>query len=145
MFTIEATTGTIGIEDFSILGEKYGYGDVMVYTRSGDYPDIEDYDYDDGWEVVYDKKIEVHYNELTDLGGLDRAIEIPAGSKQSFYIWSKKKMLNGKGKTKGYPFFTQGSLVVTEGISTKKWFSQSQGVGQFIGSIKYYESAHIEG
>jgi len=114
----------------------------MVYTRAGDYRGYENDD--SGWELVLNKDVAVKRGVRSKLGVMYQEVTIPAGSTQAFYIWCKQGMLYTKATSEGAPFGSDGSLVINEGIGTKKWFEPGQtGNGQYSGWIRYYSSASL--
>ncbi|KAL7533597.1 hypothetical protein ACHAXR_010512 [Thalassiosira sp. AJA248-18] len=136
MFTIDATNGAVTISTFGFPGKKDGNGDVMVFTRVGNYAGHEEDA--GGWENIFDKKMTVEKGAISHLGKLDREVRIPAGSRQAFYVYSKKGMLYKKGDSPGSPFDSDGSITINEGIGTKKLFEEVTGNGQFSGVVSYY-------
>lgn len=135
MFTIDATVD-ITVISFDIVGKKDGNGEVMVYTRVGDFQGHEEDE--SGWELIFNKAVQVEKRVRSSLGLLDRDVHINEGMTQSFFVWAKKGLLytEGDANRRGLPYDSDASLVINEGIATKKLFQKITGNGQFSGGIR---------
>lgn len=133
MFTITATRD-LTVFSFDVMSKKDSKTEVLVYTRTGDFGGYEETD--SGWELILEKTIEMEKGELSNLGALDQEVKIPAGSKQSFYVWSKKGMMYSKGNNQGAAFGRDGSLVINEGVATKDLFNKVTGNARYSGWIR---------
>ena len=134
MFTIEAISD-LTITSFDISSKKKANSQVMVYTRGGDYSGHETNS--DEWELILDRTIQLDNKKTTSIGDLDRGVSVPAGSAQSFFIWTKNGMLYTKSEAAGTPFASDPSLVIKEGIGMKNLFDKATGTGKFSGVIRY--------
>eukprot|EP00579_Thalassiosira_antarctica_P005540 CAMPEP_0201896230 /NCGR_PEP_ID=MMETSP0902-20130614/44179_1 /ASSEMBLY_ACC=CAM_ASM_000551 /TAXON_ID=420261 /ORGANISM="Thalassiosira antarctica, Strain CCMP982" /LENGTH=126 /DNA_ID=CAMNT_0048428759 /DNA_START=122 /DNA_END=502 /DNA_ORIENTATION=- len=124
---------------FDVVGKKNANGKCKVFTRAGDYQGHEEDE--SGWELILDKTVEMKQNVHSNLGALDRDVTIPTGSRQAFYIFCRKGMLYTRGNTDGSPFDSDGSLVINDGIGTRRLFQKVTGNAQYSGWIRYYASA----
>ena len=135
MFTINTKT-EITIASFDVIAKKKGDTQVMVYTRAGDYNGHESDR--DGWELIFDKTVKLDNKGLSNLGDLGRAIVVPAGSMQSFFIWAEKGLLYTKSQSNnnGASFASDFSIEANEGIGMNNLFDKATGTGQFSGGIR---------
>lgn len=137
MFTIEANArSSVTISSFDVIGRRNIQGKCTVYTRAGDYKGHEE----DGseWDVIFDKKsVVMKRGGRSKLGALDQEVTIMSGSVQSFYIFCNRGILYAKGDSEGSPSDQDGSLIVKEGVTTRRLFERVGGVAKFSGWIRY--------
>lgn len=141
IFTIEATKD-LTIFSLDILSRRAGDSDIVVYTRPHSYQGYEETN--SGWELIFDKTISVSRGARSNLGALDREVNIPAGSLQSFYVWSGQGQLYSKGNYEGSQFASDDTLVITEGAATRNLFQQVTGNAKYSGWIRYVFSKDCE-
>jgi len=122
-----------------VVGEKDADDSkCMVYTRTGDYIGYEQDE--SGWELIFQKRLNMKQSEIANLGPLDREVTIPAGSKQAFYVFCAAGIMHTMGDTEGSAFDSDGSIVISEGVSTGKSFQKLTRNARYSGGIRYYES-----
>lgn len=140
VFFLTSSSAKIGVEGFSIYGKKDGNSRVTVYVRNvGETFWNGKWKSSNGWEIVFDKDVNLKKGQLTYLGDLNKVVSIPPSNKRAFYIYAEKGMLESKGSSSNGRFKSQGALSITRGISTKKLFDKSNSKRQFAGEIKFYE------
>lgn len=146
MFTIDAAASSTGgngirISAFDAVSQSGGKDECRVYTRPGDYAGHEEDA--DGWELLLDTNVELKKMYPTSLGILDPEVSIPAGAKQSFYVWCKEGIMYTQGEkgAEGVSYSSDDSLVIHQGVVTKQLFEKVTDTGKFCGGISYYASA----
>ena len=115
MFYVKALSDVV-VTSFDIYTSGMFQDLVLVYTRPGKYPGHEHSD--DGWTLVYDNSSVnlLGRNDPTELGIFDTSVIVTAGSFQSFYIYSPRKVMYEQGSTVEALYSYDKNLQFYEGI-----------------------------
>jgi hypothetical protein len=124
MFNIIALRD-VTVKSFDFFGASSNTDLVQVYTRAGAYQGNELSQ--SGWQLVYDNGSVVHQgrNSPTSLGDFATSVNISAGSKQSFYIYTPSELMYKAGTSS-----TSENLVYSKDESME--FYEGVGVGGFF-------------
>ena len=135
MFTVRALKD-ITIGSLDIMGAKWGYSFIRVYTKSGNYNGCST---NSGcWELIASRRVYLRQGSTSNVGMFWKELKVDASSEQSFYVFSSDMELEyTKGSSHGRTHYSNGSLQIKEGYGTKKWFSSITGVSKFAGALRY--------
>lgn len=147
MFSVTASVfGEVHIRSLDVVGKKEGSDQCEVYTRPGDFNGYEEDA--SAWALVLENDdVALLRSVPSSLGELDKEVLIPAGSKQSFYIFCARGMLmyrkidNKNNYAEDGAVYADQSVVIHDGVVTKKLFDHVEGNGKYSGGLRYYESA----
>ncbi|KAL7521998.1 hypothetical protein ACHAWX_007140 [Stephanocyclus meneghinianus] len=110
---------------------------VEVYTRVGGYKGYELNPI--GWALVHSQAVSPQSsNAMSDTGDFNVGVTIPAGTIQSFYIFSTDTVLYSVGSSEGSLFSSNGSLEFYQGAGvTGKFSGQVVAPRVLRGEIRY--------
>ncbi|EED94554.1 predicted protein [Thalassiosira pseudonana CCMP1335] len=135
MFYVRAKRD-VTITSLDFFGSTAKTALVQIYTRSGKYNGYEVKR--DGWEVIFDKSVVQGKKTLTSLGALSQPVYIPAGSYQSFVVYTPNVLMYKPGTAEGSLSSQDMSLEFYEGIGLKDLFSGSYAVGVNVFSPRVF-------
>jgi len=112
---------------------------VVIYTRKGEYADSA-LTSNTGWTLVYQGTIPNQKSQLYSLGDFTNEVKIAAGQSQSFYVYSKKRMLYTASESKGSVYSEDDYIAVREGRATRGLFRKpiKDTASRFAGVMRYH-------
>eukprot|EP00804_Cyclotella_cryptica_P000220 CCRYP_016193-RA/>CCRYP_016193-RA protein AED:0.08 eAED:0.08 QI:176/1/1/1/0.93/0.81/16/2046/995 len=136
MFSIKALRD-VQVTSFGFYRNKASSNFVEVYTRVGSYKGHELNQ--NGWALIHSQAvIPQSGNSMSDTGDFNVAVTIPAGTIQSFFIYSTDIVLYSVGSLEGSVFSSDDSLEFYEGAGvTGKFSGQVVPPRVLSGEIRY--------
>ena len=147
MFYLRALRDVV-VTSFDFYASAINTDLVQVYTRPGTYTGFELSS--DGWRLVYDNPSlsQLGRNAPTSLGDFNTGVPIPAGSFQSFFIYSPNKLMYKAGTTEGSRFSIDNMMEFYEGVGVTAFFSGNPAdiysPRVVTGAIRYDFKVHVE-
>ena len=124
MFYVRALRDVI-VTSFDFYASAINTDLVQVYSRPGMYTGFELSL--DGWRLLYENPSlsQLGQNEPTSLGDFNIGVPIPAGTFQSFFIYTPNKLMYKAGTTEGSMFARDDNMEFYEGVGVTAFFSGS--------------------
>eukprot|EP00580_Thalassiosira_gravida_P017482 CAMPEP_0201658610 /NCGR_PEP_ID=MMETSP0494-20130426/1481_1 /ASSEMBLY_ACC=CAM_ASM_000839 /TAXON_ID=420259 /ORGANISM="Thalassiosira gravida, Strain GMp14c1" /LENGTH=1055 /DNA_ID=CAMNT_0048135709 /DNA_START=93 /DNA_END=3260 /DNA_ORIENTATION=+ len=137
-FTVQAKKDII-MTGMDIVAKTKADSRVVIYTRKGEYADSA-LTSNTGWTLVYQGTIPNQKSQLYSLGDFTNEVKIAAGQSQSFYVYSKKRMLYTASESKGSVYSEDDYIAVREGRATRGLFRKpiKDTASRFAGVMRYH-------
>lgn len=137
-FTVEAKKDVI-MTGMDIVAKTNAVSKVLIYTRVGEY-EYSELTSNKGWTLAYRGTIPNQDSQLYSLGDFIDEVKIAAGQSQSFYVFSRKRMLYTASKSEGLVYSEDDSVAIREGEATRGLFRKPMKgtTSRFAGVMRYH-------